>query len=188
MDDKVYLVWEQLLHALYLDNQQAGLRQEAERALDIFPNRPYLYFYAGLGAAARGDFTTAQELLQQAELIFGAAKLEAAGVSRRYREAFNAVAEGKSPSTTALPAPTTEPWPAYLQARQAQEKGDHQAVLQLLEPHDQPRNTFALQLELLGDASLNLGRKEQAAQYYQRALAAGSKSKSLTNKLTQSRS
>lgn len=185
LDDTVYPVWEQLLHSLYLDNQQQELRAAASDALDVYPNRPYVYFYAALAEAARLDYAEAANLMQQAEFIFSASKPAAGTMARTYQEAFSALAEKKLPNVTEL---TKEegPFASYLLARQAAEKGDTSRVIELIT--DNERNTNAAQLELLGDAYLAIGQKDKANACFLRAKAAGSKNGKLTNKISQSRS
>ena len=185
LDDTVYPVWEQLLHSLYLDNQQQELKESASDALDVYPNRPYIYFYASLAEAARMDYVEAISLMQQAEFIFSATKPAAGTMARTYQEAFSALSEKKLPSTSEL-TKEVGPFTNYLAARQAFDAGQNDRVIELLA--DNERNTNAAQLELLGDAYLASGQKDKANALFLRAKAAGSKSGKLAGKISQSRS
>lgn len=187
LDDTVYPVWEQLLHSLYLDNQLQELRQTASDALDVYPNRPYVYFYAALAEAARLNYTEAINLMQQAEFIFSATKPAAATVARTYQEAFTALSENNFPAAAEL---TKEegPFAIYLQAHQAANNGQNNRVIELLGSSDNERNTNAAQLELLGDAYLAEEQKDKANAVFLRAKAAESKSSKLASKISQTRS
>lgn len=70
-DETVYAVWEQLLTALYYTADLATLTRQAETALDIFPNRPLIYYYYALGADAQQQTDDALDALDQALLMAG---------------------------------------------------------------------------------------------------------------------
>lgn len=186
-DDTVYPVWEQLLHALYLDDQHKELRDQAESALDVFPNRPYVYFYAALGEAARSDFSAAINLMEQAEFIFSAVNPSSGSVARGYLNILESLESGRLPEG-GLPDLSPGPLADYLSARTALNEGNADDALGLLEAHDHPRNSNALLLELRGDVLRALNRKGDANGAYQRARAAGSVSRSLSTKISETRS
>ncbi len=184
LDDTVYPVWEQLLATLYLDNQAVELRKYAEEALDIFPNRPSVYVHYALGEAFRGDFDEANNLLRQAQLMVSGSPESAAAL----REITTAVARLQNPSpatepidTALLPGGAAGPLAFYL----VQQRSPDAAALLAA---DQPLNTNALLLELMGDARSAAGDKEAAAELYTRAKAAGSKSPTLPRKISQLKS
>lgn len=70
-DETVYAVWEQLLTTLYYTADLAMLVKQAEAALDIFPNRPLIYYYYALGADAYMQSDDALNALDQALLMSG---------------------------------------------------------------------------------------------------------------------
>ncbi|CAH1002279.1 Beta-barrel assembly-enhancing protease [Neolewinella maritima] len=179
LDDTVYPVWEQLLATLYLDNQSVELRKYAEQALDVFPNRPSIYVHYALGEAFRGDFDEATSLLQQAQLMVSGSP-EASSALEELGKALDQLAGGKTEklNTALLPGGPTAPLAVYLDQRS---KPDTAA----LSATDHPGNTNALLLELMGDAQSSAGNKAAAADLYQRAKAAGSKSPTLTRKIAQ---
>ena len=179
LDDTVYPVWEQLLATLYLNNQSVELRKYAEEALDIFPNRPSVYVHYALGEAFRGDFDEAASLLQQAQLMVSASP-EAAAALEEFSKALDQLASGEAGKldTSLLPGGPTAPLAFYLSQRA---KPDAAA----LQSADQSENTNALLLELMGDAQSSAGNKAAAADLYQRAKAAGSKSPTLAQKIAQ---
>ena len=179
LDDTVYPVWEQLLATLYLNNQSVELREYAEEALDVFPNRPSVYVHYALGEAFRGDFGEANSLLQQAQLMVSASPDAAAAV----QAVVDAVVEmeeakGVKIDPEQLPGGAEGPLAMYL----AQRADPDPATLSAL---DHPENTNALLLELMGDAQQAAGNKAGAADLYQRARAAGSKSPTLARKIAQ---
>ncbi len=183
LDDTVYPVWEQLLATLYLGNQIVELRTYAEEALDIFPNRPAVYVHYALGEAFRGDFVEADNLLQQARLMVSGSPESAAAL----REIVTAVAQLADPTAAAkinhtlLPGGAAGPLAVYLD----QQRAPNAAALLAL---DQPLNTNALLLELMGDARSTVGDKAAAADLYARARAAGSKSPTLPRKISELKS
>ncbi|THH40715.1 tetratricopeptide repeat protein [Neolewinella litorea] len=179
LDDTVYPVWEQLLAALYLDNQLVDLREYAEAALDIFPNRPAVYVHYALGEALRGDFGEANNLLQQAQLMVSASPDAAAAVDA-LQAAFTALETGSDADNlnlARLPGGEGGPLAFYLKQR-----NDPDAAA--LQSADSPVNTNALLLELMGDAQQRAGDKAAAAELYARAQAAGSRSSTLARKIS----
>ena len=179
LDDTVYPVWEQLLATLYLNNQSVALREYAEKALDIFPNRPSVYVHYALGEAFRGDFGEANSLLQQAQLMVSGSP-DAAAALEEFARALKQLenGEGGRLDLTLLPGGPAAPLAFYLEQRA---NPDTSALLAA----DQPENTNALLLELMGDAQSSAGNKAAAADLYQRAKAAGSKSATLAQKIAQ---
>ncbi len=187
LDDTVYPVWEQLLQALYLHNQAKDLSNWAEKALDIYPNRPFIYFYAALGAVGQSDFNEAASLMSQANFIFSTANAEATKMSQTYLAIIEALAADKiPPSSEALLA--GEPLQVFLLATTQLQAGQAEAALQQLLEHDQASNSNALQLELLGDIYRALDQKSEAQNAYQRARQAGSKNPQLNQKIAQTKS
>ncbi len=71
LDDTVYPVWEQYLRILFEQRQFDVLKSEAERAMDVFPNRARLYNFAGYAQYTLGALDDAQDFIFQAELISG---------------------------------------------------------------------------------------------------------------------
>lgn len=178
LDDTVYPVWEQLLATLYLDNQITDLRRYAEEALDIFPNRPVIYVQYALGEALRANFGEANSLLDQARIMVSG-QPEAATQLETLSTAFAGLEAG-SPSQglnfSHIPGGASSPLGFLLQ-----NGGDAAA----LKAYDQPTNTNALFLEMLGDALKDDGSKAAAGKAYSRAKAAGSKSSTLRRKMTE---
>lgn len=184
LDDTVYPVWEQLLASLYLNNEIVALREYAEEALDIFPNRPSIYVHYALGEAFRGDFSEAESLLQQAQLMVSGSPESAAAV----QEIASAIAALQSAGgaaakidTDLLPGGADGPLAVYL----AQQNNPDAETLSAT---DHELNTNALLLELMGDTRSAAGDREAAAKLYNRAKAAGSKSTTLPQKISQLKS
>ena len=177
LDDNVYTVWEQLLGTLYLSNRTVDLRKYAERALDIYPNRPAVYVHYALGEAFRANLGEAESLLSEAELMVSS-QTDATQALTELRKAFaslKAGTGGSAPNLSVLPGGEAGPLSFLLTNKGAVEK---------LKAYDSPTNTNALFLEYLGDALAETGDEAAAAKAYQRAKAAGSKSRSLTAKLS----
>ena len=179
LDDTVYPVWEQLLATLYLNNQSVALREYAEEALDVFPNRPSVYVHYALGEVFRGDFEEAESLLQQAQLMVSASP-ESTAALEEFAQAIKQLADGTGGKVDAdlLPGGPTAPLAFYLSQRA-------DPAVSALSAADHAENTNALLLELMGDAQSSAGNKAAAADLYQRAKAAGSKSATLAQKIAQ---
>ena len=177
LDDTVYPVWEQLLSTLYLSNQMAELRDYAEQALDIFPNRPSVYLHYALGEAFRGDYDEAGNLLQQAGLMVGGSPDAAAAVAEIQRavDQLAGTGDGSDLNPELLPGGDRGPLLFYL-AQRARPDADR------LNAAAGETNTNALLLELMGDVAAEAGDPSAAADYYARARAAGSKSATLPAK------
>ena len=59
-----YVIWEQLLFCdLYLEDNQA-LADDSEECIDLFPNYPLPYFFAGIGNYQMKDFIKAKAFLE----------------------------------------------------------------------------------------------------------------------------
>ena len=180
LDDSVYPVWEQLLATLYLNHESVALRKYGEEALDVFPNRPSVYVHYALGEAFRGDFNAAESLLQQAQLMVSGSP-QASDALATIIAAVELVKTGGKPGKLdleSLPGGTDGPLGFYLR-----QQADPDATALLAA--DQPANTNALLLELMGDAQRKAGDTAAAIALYTRAKAAGSKSPTLPAKLQQ---
>jgi tetratricopeptide (TPR) repeat protein len=178
LDDTVYPVWEQLLGSLYLDNQIAALREYAEEALDIFPNRPAVYVHFALGEAFRANFAEAESLLDQASLMVSGSPESAAALSE-IGTALDQLRDGGENAINLALLPGGPEGPLAVLLNPA---GTRARAL------DHPRNTNALLLEYLGDRERENGRPAEAAELYRRARSAGSKSPTLAAKLAQVKS
>lgn len=181
LEESIYTVWEQYLMVLYQDQQLAELRDAGQDAIDIFPNRPLLYVYQALAEASRADYSEANSLLQQAQLMSGG-KVE---LVQQVAAAQALVQVLENTPTTASPtlSSATDPLAIVLSGREAFNNGDYQAVADQLSAARHDRLSNALLLELLADAQVELGQNEAARTNYERAKAAGSKSRELPAKL-----
>lgn len=177
LDDSVFPVWEQLLATLYLDNQTMELRKYAEEALDVFPNRPSVYVHYALGEAFRSNFSEANALLEQAQLMTagrpeGKEALEQLSLALAGLEGGDATAKI---DLARLPGGAEGPL-AFLISN----GGKASALI----AYDTAENTNALFLEMLGDAQAKAGDKTAAAKAYARAKTTGSKSANLRSKMS----
>jgi tetratricopeptide (TPR) repeat protein len=69
LNDRNYMVWEQWMHGLERLQRFDELYQVAERALDVFPNFPMPYYFAGVAALAKKEINKAENFLDDAYLI-----------------------------------------------------------------------------------------------------------------------
>ena len=177
LDDNVFPVWEQLLGTLYLSNQIAELRDYAERALDLYPNRPSIYVNYALGEALRANYGEAKSLLGEAQLMVSTQPDATKGL-RAIAEAVDLLEKGDKVAANklaGLPGGVDGPLGVLL---------GQQTDIDILEGYNAPENTNALLLERLGDERMTAGDNTAAEKAYTRAKQAGSKSKTLAAKLT----
>lgn len=59
IDSTKYLVWEQLLYVESQLNNNQAIKSESKRALDLFPDQPMLYLFAGSASFQLKDFESA---------------------------------------------------------------------------------------------------------------------------------
>jgi tetratricopeptide (TPR) repeat protein len=59
LDSTKYLVWEQLLYVESELNNNLAIKDESKRALDLFPEQPMLYLFAGSASFQTKDFESA---------------------------------------------------------------------------------------------------------------------------------
>jgi tetratricopeptide (TPR) repeat protein len=71
LDETVYLVWEQLLHAYHEEKEYVALRRRADEALDLFPNRAEIHYLYGVACLELGQPRQAVDALEQALLMGG---------------------------------------------------------------------------------------------------------------------
>ncbi|MEM7572988.1 MAG: tetratricopeptide repeat protein [Bacteroidota bacterium] len=181
LDEGIYPVWEQYLVALYQDQQLSELRIVAQDAVDIFPNRPRLYVYWSLAEMSRADFGEANSLLSEAQLMSGGQVdiMQEVAAAQQLAEALAGGGATEQPARAAA----NDPLGQVLSGRYYLQNGDHQAAADLLMAADHERLTNALLLETLADAQAELGQTDAARSNYERARAAGSRSRELAAKV-----
>lgn len=71
LDDTVFLVWEQVLH-IYLEAKDfTNLRKTSDEALDLFPNKAFVYYVNGVANDELNRQEDALKALEQARLMVG---------------------------------------------------------------------------------------------------------------------
>lgn len=66
LNDRNYMVWEQLMFGLKSLQDYPELAKTAEQAIDLFPNFPMPYYFAGMAALEEKHFKKAYEYLSEA--------------------------------------------------------------------------------------------------------------------------
>ena len=69
LNNKNFVVWEQLMHCLNDVENYDQLLRTATDAIDYFPNQAIAYFFSAKSLIAKNDFKKATELLDEATLI-----------------------------------------------------------------------------------------------------------------------
>jgi len=70
-DESVFPVWEQLLVSLYEVGNYQGLYDDANNALDIFPNRAIIQYYLAIASDALGKYDEALDAISMADMMSG---------------------------------------------------------------------------------------------------------------------
>ena len=68
-DDRVYLVWEQLLHSQKALGDFKSMIKTSENAMDVFPNQGSIFYLNGYAYGAEGEYMDALSSLQQAAIM-----------------------------------------------------------------------------------------------------------------------
>lgn len=71
LDDTVFLVWQQLLHIYQETKDYDALRKNSEAAMDIFPNKAFLYYMDGIAYDELNKPEDALDVLEQAVRMVG---------------------------------------------------------------------------------------------------------------------
>ncbi len=71
LDDTVFLVWEQVLRIYEEGRDFANLEKASESALDIFPNKAFIYYMNGVANDALNRSEDALDVLEQAGRMVG---------------------------------------------------------------------------------------------------------------------
>lgn len=69
LDDRVYLVWEQLLHSQKELGDFKSMIKTSEDAMDVFPNQGSIFYLNGYAYGADGKYMDALSSLQQAAIM-----------------------------------------------------------------------------------------------------------------------
>ena len=69
LDDRVYLVWEQLLYSQKDLGDFKAMVKTSEEAMDVFPNQGSIYYLNGYAYGAKGEHMDALSSLQQAAMM-----------------------------------------------------------------------------------------------------------------------
>ena len=71
LDDTVFLVWQQILHIYQETKGYDALRKNSEAAMDIFPNKAFLYYMNGIAYDELHKPEDALDALEQAVRMVG---------------------------------------------------------------------------------------------------------------------
>jgi tetratricopeptide (TPR) repeat protein len=69
LNNKNFLVWEQLMYCLDESQNSARLLKVAEDAIDLFPNQAISYYFAGKTFVIQNDFKKALSFLDEANMV-----------------------------------------------------------------------------------------------------------------------
>jgi tetratricopeptide (TPR) repeat protein len=157
LDNSVFSVWEQVL----LVNQELGKSDEllkaSEDAMDLFPSQAFVYYMNGVAYNQKGKFDAAIGALDEAMMMTGRDNT----MKMKVNSALGVSYYGQKKYTTA------EEW-----LKKALENGG---------------NNDGLILEHYGDVLFQLGKKEDALTYWQKAKKVGLGSKFLNQKILEKR-
>jgi len=155
LNDKNFMVWDQLMYALEETQNFSELTKTAEKAIDYFPNQAISYYFAAVGYFELKNIKKSSEYVEEVELIGGknpniqsrllVLKSKIAAVQNNKALAYELVNESLTISKN--------------------------------------KNTTAM--EWLGDLNFADGKVDEAKVLWNKALSLGSKSTSLVTKINQ---
>jgi tetratricopeptide (TPR) repeat protein len=153
LDNSVFSVWEQVL----LVNQELGesdaLLKASEDAMDLFPSQAFVYYMSGVAYNQKGKFDDAIGALEEAMMMTGRDNI----IKMKVTSELGVSYYGQREYVTA------EEW--------------------LKKALDNGGTNNAQILEHYGDVLFQLGKKEDALMYWQKAKKIGSDSKFLNQKI-----
>lgn len=89
LDDTVFLVWEQLMRIYEETGDYKELRKASEGAMDIFPNKAYIYYMNGVANDELNRPEEALDVLEQAMMMVGDDKEMSAKIQMRKGIVYN---------------------------------------------------------------------------------------------------
>jgi tetratricopeptide (TPR) repeat protein len=118
LDETVYLVWEQVLRIQAEMADFKAVHRTAEQAMDVFPNRAFIFYMHGVAEFEQGRFPQSLSSLEQALLMSGKdSRLQLdirVQMGKTYAEAGKATASDEAfESALALHAKSPEALSAY---------------------------------------------------------------------------
>lgn len=155
LDNSVFSVWEQILLINEELEQSDELLKVSEDAMDLFPNQAFVYYMNGIAYNQKGDFEDAISALDEAMMMSGRDNTMKMKVASELGVSYYGQKDYK----------TAEEW-----LKKALENGG---------------NNDAIVLEHYGDVLFQLGKKEDALTYWQKAKKIGSNSKFLNQKISE---
>lgn len=157
LDNSVFSVWEQILLINEELEQSDELLKVSEDAMDLFPNQAFVYYMNGIAYNQKGDFKDAISALDEAMMMSGRDNIMKMKVASELGVSYYGQKEYE----------TAEEW--------------------LKKALDNGGNNDAKVLEHYGDVLFQLGKKDDALMYWQKAKKIGSDSKLLNQKISEKR-
>ncbi len=173
LDDRNFMVWENLFYCLQALEEWAALQTQTEFALDIFPNKGSVYYFNGIASCELSDFENALDVLEQAELIFSLDKQQLPRVllaKGKVLQNMNDVAAAESAFKEALALAPQSPQVMHGYAMFFSRKEAYPEAQKWLENAlEKGGDKSSLILENYGDVWYRLGEPDKALEYWTKA-------------------
>lgn len=153
LDDKNYLIWEQLMYSLDYQKSYVQLEKTATSALDLFPNKAINYFFLSKALVLQRKYSDAIDYIEEGMMVSASNKIVASKL--KYVEALSYFNQSKLPKAK-------------------------ETVLLAISLSD---NKNAIAYELLGDISSTGGDTKSAKEAWLQSRNLGNKESELDAKL-----
>lgn len=153
LDDKNYLIWEQLMYSLDYQKSYIELEKTATNALDLFPNKAINYFFLSKALVQQKKYKDASDYIEEGMMVAASNKVIASKI--KYVDALSLFNQSKLPKA----------------------KETAQLSISLSD------NKNAMAYELLGDISLAAGDSKGAREAWIRSRDLGNTGEGLKEKL-----
>lgn len=177
LDDRNFMVWENLFFALEATSDWPALLQQTELAMDVFPNRGTVFLLNGVAAYKLGRYEDAQDVLEQATLMFSFDKpqlLRTLLTQGKVLQAMNEPEEAQLVFGEAAKLAPEDPMALHAGAMWFYREGDIEEALVWVEKSVQlGGDKSAMILEHFGDILYRLGRLDEALSYWVKAQKIG---------------
>jgi tetratricopeptide (TPR) repeat protein len=177
LDDRNFMVWENLFFALEATSDWPALLQQTELAMDVFPNRGTVFLLNGVAAYKLGRYADAQDVLEQATLMFSFDKpqlLRTLLTQGKVLQAMNEPEEAQLVFGEAAKLAPEDPLALHAGAMWFYREGDHEEALRWMEQSlEFGGDKSAMILEHFGDVLYRLERVDDALSYWVKAQKLG---------------
>lgn len=178
LDDRQFMVWENLFYVLQAQEDWEALRMQTELAMDFFPNKGSVYLYNGMASAELAAWDDALDALEQAGLIFSLDKVRLIQVlllRGKVLEGLDNLPAAETVFQEVLGMAPENPMAMHDYAMFFYRRENYSKALSWMEKAlEAGGNKIAIILEHFGDIWYRLEKPEKALEYWSAAQKSGS--------------